>query len=307
METIIIVNPKAGNGKTKMIWPQIEAVLKENIGSFEVKFTSNSGDASILTRQALETGITRIIAVGGDGLLNEVLNGFILNDVQITEEACLSFIMTGTGCDFQRSLDISADWEIAIENLKNAKLKKIDVGKVTYTDSDKKKKIRYFINIASFGLSGAVDYTIENSRFLRIFGSRLLFLFSTIKTVFTHPNQSIRYTIDGSKWNEIRTRLGVLANGRFFGGGMYVAPEAELDDGFLDLLILKEISVLKFLLHIPKIYNGTHLQIPEIFCQKVQRFNVLSKEKVILDIDGESPGYLDANFEILPRILNLRI
>jgi len=307
LETFIIVNPKAGNGRTKKSWTQIEAVLKKIIGSFEVKFTSNRGDASILTRQALERGFTRIMAVGGDGLLNEVLNGFIFNDVQISEEACLSFIMTGTGCDFQRSLGISTDWEIAIENMKNARLKKIDVGKVTYTDSDKKKKIRYFINIASFGLSGAVDYSIENSRFLRFFGSRLLFLFSTIKTVFTHPNQRICYTIDGSKWNEIRTRLGVLANGRFFGGGMYAAPEAELDDGFLDLLILKEISILKFLLYFPKIYNGTHLHIPEIFFQKVQRFNVSSKEKVILDIDGESPGYLDANFEIVPSALTLRI
>ena len=130
---------------------------------------------------------------------------------------------------------------------------------------------------------------------------------STIKTVFAHPNQKIFYSIDGSKWYEIRTRLGVLANGRFFGGGMYVAPEAELDDGFLDLLILKEVSVFKFLLHLPKIYIGSHLQIPEIFFQKVRRFNVSSQEKVILDIDGESPGYLDASFEILPKVLNLQI
>ena len=226
MDTIVIVNPIAGNGRTKKIWPQIESVLKESIGPFEVKFTSSRGDAPILTRRALEKGFVKIMAVGGDGLLNEVLNGFILNDVQIVEEACISFIMTGTGCDFQRSLGISGDWEIAIENLKNAKLRKIDVGKVIYTDSDKKEKIRYFINIASFGLSGAVDYSIENSRYLRFLGSTLIFLLSTIKTVFTHPNQTIRYSIDGSKWNEIKTRLGVLANGRFFGGGMYVIPAA---------------------------------------------------------------------------------
>jgi len=307
LETIIIVNPKAGNGKTKRLWPQIESALKETVGCFEVKFTSVRGEASILTRQALERGLLRIIAVGGDGLLNEVLNGFILNDVQIIEEACLSFIMTGTGCDFQRTLGISEDWKIAVENLKNVKSREIDVGKVTYTDSENNKKIRYFINIASFGLSGAVDYSIENSRYLRFLGSTLIFLLSTIKTVFTHPNQTIRYSIDGSKWNEIKTRLGVLANGSFFGGGMYVAPEAELDDGLLDLLILKEISIFKFLLNLPKIYRGTHLQIPEIFFQKIRKLNVSSQENVILDIDGESPGYLDASFEILPKILKLRI
>lgn len=307
METIIIVNPIAGNGRTKKIWPQIEPLLKKSIGPFEVKITSSRGDASILTQHALESGFVRILAVGGDGLLNEVLNGFILNDVQINEEACLSFIMTGTGCDFQRSLGISGDWKIAIENLKNTKLRKVDVGKVTFTDSDKKKKIRYFLNIASFGLSGAVDVAIENSKSLKFLGSKLIFLLSTIKTVFIHPNQSIRFSIDGSNWEEIRTRLGLLANGRFFGGGMYAAPEAELDDGFLDLLILKEVSVLKFLLHLPKIYKGAHLHIPEIFFQKVQRFKVSSQEMVILDIDGESPGYLDANFEILPKILNLRV
>ena len=307
MKTIVIVNPQAGNGRTEKIWPNIESILEKSIGSFEVLHTTCRGDATDLSRRILAVDTVRIVAVGGDGHLNEVLNGFIENDLPVNPEARLSFVMTGTGCDFQRSLGISGKWQNAAAKLKDAKVLKIDVGKVTYTAADKTQKIRYFDNIASFGLSGAVDHCLEHSRLRDYLGGSPLFLWATIKTVFTHPNQSIRFRIDDGPEEEICSRLCLLANGRYFGGAMHAAPEAELDDGLLDLLMLKEISVAKFLWHLPKIYKGTHLKIPEIFFQKVRKFTAESSEQVILDIDGESPGYLSATFEVLPKILNLQI
>ena len=307
MKTIVIVNPQAGNGRTEKIWPNIESALEKSIGSFEVLQTTCRGDATDLSRRILKEDAARIVAVGGDGHLNEVLNGFIENDLPVNAESRLSFVMTGTGCDFQRSLGISGKWQNAVADLKDAKVRKIDVGKVTYTAADKTQKIRYFDNIASFGLSGAVDHCLEHSRLRDYLGGSPLFLWATIKTVFTHPNQSIRFRIDDGPEEEICSRLGLLANGRYFGGAMHAAPEAELDDGLLDLLMLKEISVAKFLWHLPKIYKGTHLKIPEIFFQKVRKFTAESSEQVILDIDGESPGYLAATFEVLPKILNLQI
>ena len=307
MKTTVIINPYAGNGRTEKLWPDIEAALKQSIGPFQTEQTKSQGDAVLLTRKALEDGATRIVAVGGDGHLNEVLNGFIENDVQLNPQASLSFVMSGTGCDFQRSLGISGKWQNAVAELKDAKVRKIDVGKVTYTAADKTQKIRYFDNIASFGLSGAVDHCLEHSRLRDYLGGSPLFLWATIKTVFTHPNQGIRFRIDDGPEEGICSRLGLLANGRYFGGAMHAAPEAELDDGLLDLLMLKEISVAKFLWHLPKIYKGTHLKIPEIFFQKVRKFTAESSEQVILDIDGESPGYLAATFEVLPKILNLQI
>ena len=307
MKTIVIVNPQAGNGRTEKIWPNIESALEKSIGSFEVLQTTCRGDATDLSRKILKEDAARIVAVGGDGHLNEVLNGFIENDLPVNAESRLSFVMTGTGCDFQRSLGISGKWQNAAAKLKDAKVRKIDVGKVTYTAADKTQKIRYFDNIASFGLSGAVDHCLEHSRLRDYLGGSPLFLWATIKTVFTHPNQSIRFRINDGPEEEICSRLGLLANGRYFGGAMHAAPEAELDDGLLDLLMLKEISVAKFLWHLPKIYKGTHLKIPEIFFQKVRKFTAESSEQVILDIDGESPGYLAATFEALPKILNLQI
>jgi YegS/Rv2252/BmrU family lipid kinase len=307
VKTIVIVNPQAGNGRTEKIWPNIESALEKSIGSFEVLQTTCRGDATDLSRKILKEDAARIVAVGGDGHLNEVLNGFIENDLPVNAESRLSFVMTGTGCDFQRSLGISGKWQNAAAKLKDAKVRKIDVGKVTFTASDKTQKIRYFDNIASFGLSGAVDHCLEHSRLRDYLGGSPLFLWATIKTVFTHPNQSIRFRIDDGPEEEICSRLGLLANGRYFGGAMHAAPEAELDDGLLDLLMLKEISVAKFLWHLPKIYKGTHLKIPEIFFQKVRKFTAESSEQVILDIDGESPGYLAATFEVLPKILNLQI
>ena len=307
MKTIVIVNPQAGNGRTEKIWPNIESALEKSIGSFEVLQTTCRGDATDLSRKILKEDAARIVAVGGDGHLNEVLNGFIENDLPVNAESRLSFVMTGTGCDFQRSLGISGKWQSAVAKLKDAKVRKIDVGKVTYTAADKTQKIRYFDNIASFGLSGAVDHCLEHSRLRDYLGGSPLFLWATIKTVFAHPNQGIRFRIDDGPEEEICSRLGLLANGRYFGGAMHAAPEAELDDGLLDLLMLKEISVAKFLWHLPKIYKGTHLKIPEIFFQKVRKFTAESSEQVILDIDGESPGYLAATFEVLPKILNLQI
>ncbi len=307
MKTIVIVNPQAGNGSTEKIWPNIESALEKSIGSFEVLQTTCRGDATDLSRRILKEDAARIVAVGGDGHLNEVLNGFIENDLPVNAESRLSFVMTGTGCDFQRSLSISGKWQNAVAELKDAKVRKIDVGKVTYTAADKTQKIRYFDNIASFGLSGAVDHCLEHSRLRDYLGGSPLFLWATIKTVFTHPNQSIRFRIDDGPEEEICSRLGLLANGRYFGGAMHAAPEAELDDGLLDLLMLKEISVAKFLWHLPKIYKGIHLKIPEIFFQKVRKFTAESSEQVILDIDGESPGNLAATFEVLPKILNLQI
>ena len=307
MKTIVIVNPQAGNGRTEKIWPNIESALEKSIGSFEVLQTTCRGDATDLSRKILKEDAARIVAVGGDGHLNEVLNGFIENDLPVNAESRLSFVMTGTGCDFQRSLGISGKWQNAVAELKDAKVRKIDVGKVTYTAADKTQKIRYFDNIASFGLSGAVDHCLEHSRLRDYLGGSPLFLWATIKTVFAHPNQGIRFRIDDGPEEEICSRLGLLANGRYFGGAMHAAPEAELDDGLLDLLMLKEISVAKFLWHLPKIYKGTHLKIPEIFFQKVRKFTAESSEQVILDIDGESPGYLAATFEVLPKILNLQI
>ena len=307
MKTIVIVNPQAGNGRTEKIWPNIESALEKSIGSFEVLQTTCRGDATDLSRRILKEDAARIVAVGGDGHLNEVLNGFIENDLPVNAESRLSFVMTGTGCDFQRSLGISGKWQAAVAKLKDAKVRKIDVGKVTYTAADKTQKIRYFDNIASFGLSGAVDHCLEHSRLRDYLGGSPLFLWATIKTVFTHPNQGIRFRIDDGPEEGICSRLGLLANGRYFGGAMHAAPEAELDDGLLDLLMLKEISVAKFLWHLPKIYKGTHLKIPEIFFQKVRKFTAESSEQVILDIDGESPGYLAATFEVLPKILNLQI
>ena len=307
MRTSVIVNPHAGNGRTAKIWLDIESALKQSIGPFKSIQTTCRGEANHLTRQELENGVLRVVAVGGDGHLNEVINGFIENDLPVNSDAALSFLMTGTGCDFQRSLGIPANWQSAVENLKQAQVRQIDLGKVTFTKLDSTKQVRYFDNIASFGLSGAVDRFIENSRPPAFLKGTPLFLWATIKTVLTHPNQTVKFQIDDGPEQQIKTRLGLLANGRYFGGAMLAAPEAELDNGMLDLLMLKEISLAKFLWHLPKIYKGTHLKIPEVYFQKVRKFTASSTEQIFLDIDGESPGYLEATFEVLPKILKIMI
>ena len=176
MQSVVIINPQVGNGRTEKIWTNIESALEKSIGSFEVLQTICREDAKDLCRRILAVDTVRIVVVGGDGHINEVLNGFIENDLPVNPEARLSFVMTGTGCDFQRSLGISGKWQNAAAKLKDAKVRKIDVGKVTYTAADKTQKIRYFDNIASFGLSGAVYHCPEHSRLKDYLGGSPLFL-----------------------------------------------------------------------------------------------------------------------------------
>ena len=151
LKTIVIVNPQAGNGKTAKIWSSLEPLLKQSIGPFKSIQTTCRGEAKYLTRQELDYGALRIVAVGGDGHLNEVINGFIENDLPVSNEAALSFLMTGTGCDFQRTLHIPTNWQSAVDKLKHSQGRNIDLGKVNFTTSENRKQVRYFGNIASFG------------------------------------------------------------------------------------------------------------------------------------------------------------
>jgi YegS/Rv2252/BmrU family lipid kinase len=306
MKSYVIFNPAAARGKAGKRWPHVEKELESLHGPFISCFTEAPGHATQLTRKALQEGAEKIIAVGGDGTVNEVVNGWFENDEPIAPEAILSVFMFGSGCDFQRSLT-PRSFVKPLPKDDSSGISRIDVGKVTFHDESDGNCIRYCANIASLGLSGEVDRFLIRHPKLKRLGGQALFLYATLVQVLSCPQFHLRLLLDDTSEVEIQSRLVAIANGQFFGGGMHVAPGALLDDGYFEVVWLEEMKLLTFLRHLPKVYWGKHIGIPGIQIKHAKKVEVLSQETVWLDIDGESPGKLDALFEILPGCLKIQL
>ena len=233
--TVLIVNPKSQNGALGRKWPHLNKKLRRELGSFEDCLTGAPGDATRLAREAIESGAQRVVAVGGDGTINEVVNGFFRDGALIDRDAQFGIIPVGTGGDFRKTLKVPNDPIRAAVILAQGNTRRIDVGKLEYTTHEGDSGLRMFINIASCGISGLVDkYVNQSSRRL---GSKLPFMIATVRATIGYDNKRVRIEFDGNADDstEMIVNLVAVANGRYFGGGMFVAPEAELDDGFFDV------------------------------------------------------------------------
>ena len=308
MKKAVIVNPSAGWGSAGRKWPELESRLKSLHGEFETHFTRGPGDAVQITRRLLLSGTERLFVVGGDGTVNESLNGWLVDDQPVNPKAELGIFMLGSGCDLQRSLKLETAFsENRGEGRNSSGSRLIDVLKITFRDERDGSCVRYCVNIASLGLSGAVDQYLHRHNGWKWIGGRLLFLTATLTQVLNCPQSKVTVKIDEDPPLEFRTRLVAVANGQFFGGGMQVAPEAVLDDGQMDVIWLEEMKLGTFLRHLPKVYSGRHLGVAGIQTRRAQKVEVQSSEDIWLDIDGESPGRLDASFEILPGRLKVLV
>lgn len=305
---VAIVNPYAAAGKTHTAWPAIQAKLEAKIGPVKVLRTEAPGHATVLAREALDQGAEWLIAVGGDGTLNEVVNGMIVNDQPHHPEAVLSVIMCGTGGDFRKSLGLKNTLDGYLKALSQGSIRTLDLGKVTLTAPSGQTLTRYFINISSFGMGGDVVHRIENQPLLKSLGGQAGFLLATLSSLCQFKPQRLRLRIDQTlDWQVLVLQVAV-ANGRVHGGGMLVAPEAELDDGWFDLIILTGIGPLQAAITFPRVYRGQHLSAPAVRhlrCRSLQA-EPLGKEPVWLELDGEALGRLPAQFEILPRRLRIK-
>ena len=288
------------------IWPGLKKELKAKIGEFSFALTQSAGHAEELARTALNAGHDWIIAIGGDGTLSDVANGFFKDGESVNSKAVFSFLMLGTGSDFQRNFHLSHELLEKISTLERAPVRELDLGRVEFMDSEGKQISRYFLNVASFGISGEVDIKVNKAKFTKIFGGWAVFFIATFlsRLSFAHPSVTIDYN---GKKEELEILAVALANGKYFGGGMKVAPDALLDDGLLDLVILKKRSLLNFFLTSTAIYFGKHTNHPANEFHHTKKLSASSEQKVVLDIDGEPLGQLPATFEILPRVLKVKI
>ncbi len=302
--TVVVVNPKSQGGRLGKRWAEHADILQRAFPFDDVQ-TKGPGDATLLTRDALRAGAERIIAIGGDGTINEVVNGFFENGVPIAPEASFGLVPFGTGGDFRRTMMIPTEIADAAAVIAANHRKQIDVGRLELTHRDGTRGVRMFANIASFGVSGVVDRLVNESG--KKLG-RLSFAYATARATWSYKNQRVQLVFDGDTKGRVEATINTvaIANGKYFGGGMMVAPDAQLDDGQFDVIALGDFTFGDLVKSGRRIYKGTHLSMDKV---TTRRARVIEAEPVDpngiveLDGDGEPLGRLPARFEIVPSAL----
>jgi diacylglycerol kinase (ATP) len=305
LNAAIVVNPASANGATGRHWPEIAEAIKQEGISFEHRFTDGPGHATEITRQFLKDGHDLIIAVGGDGTTNEVINGFFdQSGKAIRPGAAVSLISGGTGRDLIRTIGIPTDTAEAARHLVNSSTRPVDLGRVSYFNNQGLPEVRYFINIAGLGLDGATADRVNKTS--KALGGFVCFLWATVVTLILYKNQEMKIIVDGQEVCNEPVTVVVFGNGRYFGSGMCVAPNALIDDGFFDIVILKDLSKINLLISLPRVYKGTHLSHPRITSLRGKSVKVEAAGEALLDLDGEQPGHAPVEIEIIPKAINLR-
>ena len=261
LRTQVIVNPESNQGRTRKRWNEIREGLRHFLKDYSCEFTEKPLQAIEIARDAIKGGSELIVGVGGDGTVNEIANGFFENKKIINPKTALGIVPTGTGCDFTKSLNIPAGLKNALKVIVEAPTAKIDVGKVTFRDNAGFKTERFFLNIADFGIGGAVVREVNERRLQRKASSYVRCLITTMAK-YKSPRLKIR--IDGRDLAQDDYMVGAIANGRIFGKGMKIAPQARLDDGLFDAVFVKGMKFFEFCRQGWKLFNGTHLGHPKI-------------------------------------------
>jgi YegS/Rv2252/BmrU family lipid kinase len=298
-----VVNPNAAMGAAGKQWPQIEAVAKDRLGPFSSYLTIGPGDATRFTRQALLEGAEVIVCVGGDGSLNEVVNGFFGDEGKVQPEAMLGFIPVGTGCDFTKTTPIPKDINKALDIIVDGYIRPIDVGRLSFRDHDGRPASRYFDNVASFGLGGEVDERVN--RTTKMFGGFISFIWATLISLLLYDKKRIRVKVDDEFDETVVTWNVAIANGQYHGGGMWIAPDAKVDDGLFHVTVIGDLSLPEVFWHLPKLYNGKLFELEKVRSLVGKRVEAYSEQQVLLDVDGEQPGQLPVTIELLPGALRL--
>ncbi|HSD11283.1 MAG TPA: diacylglycerol kinase family protein [Candidatus Binatia bacterium] len=305
LRTFVVVNPVSAGGSTRRRWDLIAKTLERAIGSFEHTFTNAVRHATTLAREALAAGFELIIAVGGDGTANEVACGFFEGTRPIGRDAVLGVIPHGTGCDLPRTMDRAKTVEEACARMAGLSARTIDVGHVSFIGHDDRPAERVFLNVLSFGCGGAVVHALRRGS--KRAGGRIAFMLTTARVLFRYRDQPVTVSIDGGPAESLVITNYAVCNGRYFGGGMQVAPRAEVDDGLLDTTVWAGFGLRDFILKRRSVYDGSHVDAPGTTISRMRRLEATSTERVLLDVDGESAGRLPICVEVLPHALRVKI
>ncbi|HEX2969906.1 MAG TPA: diacylglycerol kinase family protein [Bacteroidales bacterium] len=299
---LVIVNPNAGKGLGEKDWKKISSLLKNEGIHFVEKFTEKKGHAIRLAAEGVNSGFRRIITVGGDGTLNEIVNGIFLNSVCYTPEVSLGMIPVGTGNDWVRMFGIPGNYTEAVKIIKADKTMLHDAGVVSYYNGDE-KQIRYFINIAGVGFESAVVRRTNNQK-EKGYGGKLVYFYNLLVTLSSYRNKKVLLTID-SEQKKARIFSVNVGNGRYCGGGMRQTPNAIPDDGWLDVTVINSMRKFEIIRNLQILYNGKILEHPKVDGYRCRKFDISSEIPVYTEADGEFLGHTPAEFTVIPGALKV--
>ena len=288
MKTCVIFNPTAGSAGD----PEELKQRLSRLGRTELRATANCGDATRFARQAVERGCELVIAAGGDGTLNEVINGIGENG----RNTRVGLLPLGTGNDFARTLKLSDNLEACIGVLTDGRTMPVDLVRVT---SD---QVRYFVNVSAGGFSGLVDEQLTAD--VKQNWGPLAYIRSAAAALSELRAYKTTVRLDDNKSFELSLYNVIVGNGRYVAGGIPVAPEAVIDDGLLDLVLIPERPAAEIAMTVAKIMLGTHLESDGAVFERAAKIAVNSTPGMWFNVDGELVGNEPAVFEVIPGALN---
>lgn len=306
---LIIVNPASAGGATREAWPGIASALGRHFGPFNRVFTARHGEAAEIAEREAHAGRHLIVACGGDGTVSEVANGILRSGRDVE----LGLLPSGTGGDFRRTLKIPLRVAEAARILRNGRTRRMDAGRVTFMNDEGREESRYFVNVASFGMGGDVIERVKEGSWLpagasRLLGGRLAFAAAAVQTTLQFRKPSVRVRLGEGRESRLVVANFCVANARYFGGGMKIAPDARLSDGLFDVVAIGDMRPLTILANSYRVYLGAHFGLREVHHALSRRVTARpdTADEVKLEIDGELVGKLPAEFEILPDALRVR-
>jgi YegS/Rv2252/BmrU family lipid kinase len=297
-----IVNPNAGNGKGKKDWTRISDDLRKLDLNFTEKFTESKGHATILAIEAINAGYRKFICIGGDGTLNEIVNGIFEQKVCGTTDLTLGLIPVGTGNDWGRMFGIPLNYEGASRIIKDGMTTLHDIGLVTYFNG-KEKQGRYFINIAGLGFEAVV---VKRTNYQKDKGKsgKAIYFYNLLMSLLSYKNTDAEVIVEGVTSTAKIFSLNV-GNGRYCGGGMRQTPLASPLDGILDVTVINGMGKLEIIWNLKILYNGKILEHPKVNGYKCRNIRVTSDSALYIEADGESLGHAPAEFSIIPSAINI--
>jgi len=285
----LIVNLIAGQGRCKEIFPEVQKELDRYNIDYDLHYTNEPEEATDVARMGIEAGFTHIVAVGGDGTVNEVANGVVGSN------AALAVIPAGTGNDFIRMTGIPSDHRQAVKLLAQEHERTIDLGRIGTE--------RYFVNGLGIGIDAQVARDVLKMKRMR---GAPAYLYAAIREVFRFPAFSVK--LEGSDWAEEKTCISLgFANGKYCGGGFKLAPLAEIDDGKIDIAAIGDFAKLERLIRLPQARKGEHLKLSRVSYHQDVKVSVSSEAKLVAHVDGEPYKLPAGEFSVSVAPKTLRV
>jgi len=301
LATVFLVNPASDNGLTGKRWPEL-AHRAAGLGlAGETLFSERPGHLIELAERASRDGAELVVAVGGDGTVNEAVNGLI----RAGGSTELATIAIGTGLDFVRTYGIPVRFDDAVRTAHEGKTRTIDVGRVTYQAWDGSEAVRHVANVGSVGMSAAVAQRANGMS--KVAGGRATFFYALVRVFLEWKNTLVTVELASGERREGRMHDVIVANGQYHGGAMWLAPEAQPDDGLFDVILIGDITKRDFMTTAPKIYRGTYLAHPKVELLRSSAVAVDAPERLPIELDGEQVGTTPVRFEVVPGALRVRV